>query len=543
MCTRPIKIKSRDNKNEYYIVPCGHCEECQARRTSDELVRAYHETLECMSKGGIALFITNTYDKENLPYIQLTPELETFMNGLDRPRGAVKWCENCIKEGKLSCWDLDHIRKYIDNIQSTIRYGKFWWREYNDRGEEIYKELVNLEKVKIKYIVDCERGSGRIYEDEWGNTRKATNRPHYHIISWIEPEEGEEPITDQYEKYFKLFATKWDKGIVYDELIDRDHARATEYCVKYIGKTKNDYVNMFVDQYTKYMHKDHTEGNVKVKEWQGKKAFSTHSTNLGISMLEHEGITQLIEEGKWNEAYTKIAKGCTMPSTKKGKTYEVPTPRYYIKKLTEIQHKWSRTKEPEWQYKAYEHNVDYLKREAIRNLDEEWEILREWEFIQATGCSIAPWKEDIIYKTVREQNNFGQVYTSRRKKDRENKQTEDIIATIYSDKIRPWENQVKVRELYEKYFTRDTMEFIVRNRYINEEYPENLESIEDIPKEILKAYDTIVEEVTTANALKRRQDRQKKEEEFREKMQKIAVNKPGLFRTRPLMRTYKNRAI
>lgn len=77
MCYSPIKIVNptkdfRPSLDPVYLqVPCGRCAECLAIRQSDWLVRAYFEYKACSDAGGTTLFVTFTYNNENLPHFTL----------------------------------------------------------------------------------------------------------------------------------------------------------------------------------------------------------------------------------------------------------------------------------------------------------------------------------------------------------------------------------------------------------------------------------------------------------------------------------------
>ena len=69
-CYHPIRIKNK-RSGEYMFVPCGHCPACAAAKRKAMANRLQIEMDHCIS----ALFITLTYDNNNVPYSNLDIEL------------------------------------------------------------------------------------------------------------------------------------------------------------------------------------------------------------------------------------------------------------------------------------------------------------------------------------------------------------------------------------------------------------------------------------------------------------------------------------
>ena len=65
-CYHPIRIKNK-RSGEYMFVPCGHCSACAAAKRKAMANRLQIEMDHCIS----ALFITLTYDNNNVPYYKL----------------------------------------------------------------------------------------------------------------------------------------------------------------------------------------------------------------------------------------------------------------------------------------------------------------------------------------------------------------------------------------------------------------------------------------------------------------------------------------
>ena len=99
MCYSPILVKS--NKVQYrngidkafYHVPCGHCAECQRQKADDWFVRIYYEWLDYTRKGGRVVFITCTYNDDELPVLDTSDEsfrcMDLFMQNYLRGQYAI----------------------------------------------------------------------------------------------------------------------------------------------------------------------------------------------------------------------------------------------------------------------------------------------------------------------------------------------------------------------------------------------------------------------------------------------------------------------
>jgi len=106
-----------------------------------------------------------------------------------RMQSAKEWAFRCVKEAK----------KYEDNIMLTLTYDD----EHLPRSQgidpktgEVYESSTLVKKDhqdfmkrlrkklgdNIRFFLAGEYGSDKEYVDHYGNNRKATERPHYHII-------------------------------------------------------------------------------------------------------------------------------------------------------------------------------------------------------------------------------------------------------------------------------------------------------------------------------------------------------------------------
>lgn len=196
MCTRPLRLQNKGYKpifyysNRFNIVPCGHCKECLQGRVNEVLFRADVEFADVKDSGGFAVFATLTYAPQHLPIL-------TYRNS----HGNLK---------TISTWNQRHI---------TL----------------LFKSLRNL-GWSIRYIMTCERGHDDLYKDSYGNIRRGTSRPHYHLIFFVYPDSDVDNFSK--ESFFYDLDNLWYQGITYNEEVDRTSEKAMEYVTKYAFKNQ-----------------------------------------------------------------------------------------------------------------------------------------------------------------------------------------------------------------------------------------------------------------------------------------------------------------
>lgn len=181
MCTRPFRLKTRkldfcpECDPLYYTVPCGHCKECVSRKRSSWAVRAYYE-FQRVKKDGVCLFVTFTYNDDNLPYMAdpVTGEL-------------------------YPCFSKKHVQTFLHALRKRLK------RMYNDT-------------YTIRYLWCSEFGGD-------------TKRPHYHALLFI----SKKPNIFWFRNQMREL---WKYGFIYlgkNQGIVNGYA-AINYVTKYIAK-------------------------------------------------------------------------------------------------------------------------------------------------------------------------------------------------------------------------------------------------------------------------------------------------------------------
>lgn len=141
MCTSPLSIP---NRSAYFhgatdfvqhIVPCCKCDECRSVLRSEWEVRISFELAYYKEIGGIAVFLTFTYNNKHLPWLHNEDDKENPIH--------------------VPCFDGNHILGFLDRLNNTMQY--------------IYG------KRSYKYFIAAEYG-------------KNTRRPHYHGLFFLRPD-------------------------------------------------------------------------------------------------------------------------------------------------------------------------------------------------------------------------------------------------------------------------------------------------------------------------------------------------------------------
>lgn len=219
MCLNPIKIRVNNAylshgslQSMYLNIPCGRCSECMQLRRDQFYLRTYWEARNCFDQNGYVYFETLSYRTDDLPHLSWWfPEFEG--KSYDYPCFCYEHYRNFMKRLRINLergvFEPDYLeiqklrkekndlkkmrskyplRKKIDKINNGP---KREWIE--NRINEINYEIEDLSKTKVcwnvdknlKSVVVSEYGSDDIYRDDKGRLRKATFRPHYHLLFFV----------------------------------------------------------------------------------------------------------------------------------------------------------------------------------------------------------------------------------------------------------------------------------------------------------------------------------------------------------------------
>ena len=219
MCLNPIKIRVNNAylshgslQSMYLNIPCGRCSECMQLRRDQFYLRTYWEARNCFDQNGYVYFETLSYRTDDLPHLSWWfPEFEG--KSYDYPCFCYEHYRNFMKRLRINLergvFEPDYLeiqklrkekndlkkmrskyplRKKIDKINNGP---KREWIE--NRITEINYEIEDLSNSKVcwnvdknlKSVVVSEYGSDEIYRDDKGRLRRATFRPHYHLLFFV----------------------------------------------------------------------------------------------------------------------------------------------------------------------------------------------------------------------------------------------------------------------------------------------------------------------------------------------------------------------
>lgn len=193
-------------------VPCGQCIQCTTTVKNDLFLRVRAEYLDCIRVGGAALFLTFTYDEQNVPYKSFTLDEDGFISLTRVPRYSSDY-------NVLMCFDKSHITNYLKSLRKAIA-SRFYSRDES-----------SLSSGSLRYICVPEYGS------------QFTQRPHYHVIFFLSSDlwsrmfPGKSPINNDSKTVstlMDLFSEFWPYGMV--SASDLGLFIGSDACASYVSK-------------------------------------------------------------------------------------------------------------------------------------------------------------------------------------------------------------------------------------------------------------------------------------------------------------------
>ena len=284
-CLSPKKIVNKATGEEMYV-DCRQCEYCRNKRAWELSARIDREFLDPSNK--FALFVTLTYDNDNLPVYTLDRSDNTWYSnredfqyrdafGYDRyPRLQVSdvdtyynpvkmenyedvedytWFDTIITNTETSKFEVVNIPRKIGSRREKVEcFGHLCYIDvlkflsifrgtlYNDfkinRRDLKYKHLLTEERVQQRnYVTTYFKGFK--YDDVkfryflCGEYGPWSYRPHYHIVLWFSKELNEQQIS-----YFeKVICESWPFGLVDCKAVT--YNRINNYVSSYITSSSH----------------------------------------------------------------------------------------------------------------------------------------------------------------------------------------------------------------------------------------------------------------------------------------------------------------
>lgn len=327
MCTSPITIKNRSidfNARKKLQVPCGKCLSCQKTKQDGIEYRAIKEYDYTIAKGGQVYFITFTYDDSHLPYVYAVPAA-TQIGGRFLGVDESKLSANMPMFKPVSCFSKQDLQKFNKRLRSRLKYYGY--------------------DVTISYLIVSEFGSDDEYVDNRGFIRKGTQRPHYHAIYYLIPNNpNDSRSVPSRTTFLNMTYDCWKKCEKYcfkEYLIDNKPLSAISYTSKYIYKQQSDdifrsripsYPVTFVRPVSKLYMNDIRDYDKPLYQYYTTyefvdqnecMPFTLCSRNFGCKHLLSKSIPELV---------SLLSKNTSIIN-QNGSIYSMPFPSYYIKKF------------------------------------------------------------------------------------------------------------------------------------------------------------------------------------------------------------------
>lgn len=308
-CLRPIKIfnQSRflvENNRDQLVLTCncGKCANCQRNKFAEWSFRAFKHFEHCVEQGGYMLFDTLTYSDEFLPHFR---DFEEFKN--------LPMLKN------HSCFNRQHIKKAMARLRRRLAK-----RGYGSRC--------------FDYFLTSEYGNDHVYVDDKGHVRKATLRPHYHVLFYVKkpiPPLVFSQFVGETWKYGRtdglpFKSVKYVMSNVFDE-VSPIARRKVNYVAKYVMKHSG-YSKMLHDRVMSTLYNMvgfdldflRTDAGRKLKQKLVRLVDSFHNQSqfFGLSALDGVDERELFECG-----YFK------MPNGKPNMFNKVPISSYFLRKI------------------------------------------------------------------------------------------------------------------------------------------------------------------------------------------------------------------
>lgn len=261
-CFSPKKIINKATGEEMYV-DCRKCEYCRNKRAYELSQRIDREFLNPANKS--ALFVTLTYDNNNLPVYRLDKSDNTWCSnredvhyadafGYERyPRLEYNAVDRYYNPINMDCDDVVEDYTWFDKIVTSVNTSEFEVikvpkkiRERKEKAElfghlcyiDVLKFLSNLRKrlygdftrnrkdLQYKHFLDDEQIKNRNYINTYfkgytyedvkfryflcGEYGPVTLRPHYHVILWFSQE-----FSEQQRRYInKVISSCWPFGSI-----------------------------------------------------------------------------------------------------------------------------------------------------------------------------------------------------------------------------------------------------------------------------------------------------------------------------------------
>lgn len=298
MCLRPITIY---NPTKYIslchgdafqlTVPCGHCAECQSRKSDEWYFRSFYHMKSCLESGGSILFDTLTYDDSHLPMM-------SSVLGLDLVHD-------------YPCFRRSDIRSFFVRLRRYCTYHSICSR--------------------FTYFLSSEYGELR-------------HRPHYHVLFYL-------PKGVNHLDFARAVYLCWNKGRtdVWSNIMDNGVGYLNQRVFNDIsahGMRLANYVSKYVQKYSAFdkvisarimdvvdtliplsdFDSELARRSLRIKLYHESSQFHLQSKGYGLAYLDDVDMSSLFATGM-----------CNMVVPKANILKHIPLPMYYYRHLFQEQ--------------------------------------------------------------------------------------------------------------------------------------------------------------------------------------------------------------
>lgn len=203
MCLSPIQIPNNSRffqkgvSSLFMDVPCGKCLECELQKQRDWLVRLYYEYKYNLSLGGVSYFLTNTYNEDEIPKLNIQDK-------------EVKLLQDWL----LNLRDMPDKQDLFDSFEEKYNVSPEYYipyLEYCFSRKDLQKMIKSLRQILHQEgILDySDKRTIRVFVvTEYGEDR---HRPHYHIIFFL-------PIFIEAQQFKRYVERAWSRKMSPDEI-------------------------------------------------------------------------------------------------------------------------------------------------------------------------------------------------------------------------------------------------------------------------------------------------------------------------------------
>lgn len=309
-CLHPKRIYNK-YINDFMYVGCGKCEACLNRRTVEWIARLKQER-KCWK---YALFITLTYDNENLPLLsKISNSVYCDLShshtavGCDSPLLDVSdfFLDQETYEKEISFLrsqlSIPYLSKY--DCQCFIKRCRKNLRTYLKNNWNYLKSELNEKDYKIRYFLCGEYGS-------------TTFRPHYHCLFFFSSEKVASCIQE-------IVSKSWKFGLVDTSYVSEDNSAYVAGYLNCLANLPKFYSECQSLRPFQLCSKCPPIGTLETKESELREMFMSASPTRLVANVKKQTFDDVpLWKTYQNKLYPKLSYFDKIPSTDRIRLYQL----------------------------------------------------------------------------------------------------------------------------------------------------------------------------------------------------------------------------